>query len=260
MDGPVDARRITIHAPEDFSGMRAAGRLAAETLDMIVEHVRPGVSTGTLDRLCHEFILAHNAVPAPLNYRGYPKSICTSINHVVCHGIPGDKKLQNGDILNIDVTVILEGWHGDTNRMFYVGDVGVKARRLCDVTYEAMMRGIRAAVPGREINVIGRVIQSYARRFGYGVVRDFTGHGIGTAILEQLVQDARALGLSRLFCLTFETEFFGRHGFAPIEGQAVSPEVYAELLRSYDEGVAEFLDLERVKPNTLGNTRMLRQL
>ena len=115
MDGGTDARRITIHAPEDFAGMRAAGRLAAETLDMITPHVRPGVSTGTLDVLCHEFILAHGAVPAPLNYRGYPKSICTSINHVVCHGIPGERKLEDGDILNIDVTVILDGWHGDTS-------------------------------------------------------------------------------------------------------------------------------------------------
>ena len=113
MDGGADARRITIHAPEDYAGMRAAGRLAAETLDMIHPHVRPGVSTGALDQLCHDFIVSHGAIPAPLNYRGFPKSICTSINHVVCHGIPGERKLEAGDVLNIDVTVILDGWHGD---------------------------------------------------------------------------------------------------------------------------------------------------
>ena len=126
MDGGADARRITIHAREDFVGMRAAGRLAAEALDMITEHVRPGIATGTLDTLCHEFIIAHDAVPAPLNYRGYPKSICTSINHVVCHGIPGERKLENGDVLNIDVTVILNGWHGDSSRM-YVAGIGFDA-------------------------------------------------------------------------------------------------------------------------------------
>ena len=121
MDGGADSRRITIHAPEDFAGMRLAGKLAAETLDMIIPHVKPGVSTGVLDKICHDFILDHGAVPAPLNYRGYPKSICTSINHVVCHGIPGDRKLENGDILNIDVTVILDGWHGDSSRMYVAG-------------------------------------------------------------------------------------------------------------------------------------------
>ena len=150
MDGGADARRITIHAPEDFAGMRAAGRLAAETLDMIAEHVRPGVSTETLDRLCHEFITAHNAVPAPLNYRGYPKSICTSINHVVCHGIPGNRKLETGDVLNIDVTVILDGWHGDSSRMYTAGTPSTRARNLIEVTYEAMLRGVRAVRPGRD--------------------------------------------------------------------------------------------------------------
>src|ERR1700747_2303932 len=148
MDGGTDSRRITIHAPEDFAGMRVAGRLAAETLDMIVPHVKPGVSTGTLAELCHDFILDHGATPAPLNYRGYPKSICTSINHVVCHGIPGERKLENGDIINIDITVIVDGWHGDTSRMFFVGDkVPTKARLLVDATYEAMMRGIEVVKP-----------------------------------------------------------------------------------------------------------------
>ena len=142
MDGGADARRITIHAPEDYVGMRAAGRLAAETLDMIQEHVRPGVPTGVLDQLCHDFIVARGAIPAPLNYRGFPKSICTSINHVVCHGIPGDRKLENGDILNIDVTVILDGWHGDTSRMYAAGQPSTRARNLIDVTYDSLMRGV----------------------------------------------------------------------------------------------------------------------
>ena len=143
-----DERTIKIHGPEGFAGMRLAGRLAAETLDFITPYVQPGVSTGELDKLCHDYILDHKAIPAPLGYRGYPKSICTSINHVVCHGIPSDKRLQDGDIVNIDVTTILDGWYGDTSRMFFAGEVGVKARRLCDITYEAMMRGIAAAKPG----------------------------------------------------------------------------------------------------------------
>ena len=179
MDGATDARRITIHAPEDFSGMRAAGQLAAETLDMIQPHVRPGVTTGVLDRLCHEFILAHGAIPAPLNYRGFPKSICTSINHVVCHGIPGDRKLIAGDVLNIDVTVILNGWHGDSSRMFVAGQPSVKARNLMDVTYEALMRGIAAVRPGVTLGEVGHTIQTFVEGQRYSVVRDFCGHGIG---------------------------------------------------------------------------------
>src|SRR6478672_11771760 len=159
MDGGADSRRITIHAPEDFAGMRAAGRLAAETLDMITPHVAPGVSTGTLDKLCHDFILDHGAVPAPLNYRGYPKSICTSINHVVCHGIPSEKKLEDGDIVNIDVTVILDGWYGDTSRMYFAGDkVPTKAKLLVDATYEAMMQGIKVVKPGATLGDIGHAI------------------------------------------------------------------------------------------------------
>ncbi|HEY2617340.1 MAG TPA: type I methionyl aminopeptidase [Acetobacteraceae bacterium] len=179
MDGGTDARRITIHAPEDFQGMRVAGRLAAEALDMITEHVRPGVSTGALDVLCHEFITAHGAVPAPLNYRGYPKSICTSINHVVCHGIPGERKLENGDILNIDVTVILDGWHGDSSRMYVAGTASTRARNLMDVTYEAMMRGVHAVKPGVTLGDVGHVIQNFVEAQRFSVVRDFCGHGIG---------------------------------------------------------------------------------
>jgi methionyl aminopeptidase len=174
-----DERTIKLHGPEGFEGMRRAGRLAAETLDFITPYVVPGVTTGELDRLCHDFTLDHKAIPAPLNYRGFPKSICTSINHVVCHGIPGDKRLQSGDILNIDVTTILDGWYGDTSRMFFVGDVGVKARRLCDVTYEAMMRGIAAARPGGHVGDIGHAIQTYVESQRLSVVRDFSGHGLG---------------------------------------------------------------------------------
>ncbi|MFQ5954481.1 MAG: type I methionyl aminopeptidase [Kiloniellales bacterium] len=171
---------IKIHGPDAFEGMRAAGRLAAEVLDFITPQVEPGVTTGELDRLCHDFIVAHGASAAPLNYRGFPKSICTSVNHVVCHGIPGDKRLKNGDTLNIDVTVILDGWHGDTSRMFCVGDkVKLKARRLVEVTYEAMMHGISVIRPGATLGDIGHAIQSHAERFRYSVVRAFCGHGVG---------------------------------------------------------------------------------
>jgi methionyl aminopeptidase len=179
MDATGDPRRIIIYAPEDFAGMRAAGQLTAEALDMIAAHVRPGVPTGLLDRLCHDFIVSHGAVPAPLNYRGYPKSICTSINHVVCHGIPGERRLEEGDILNIDVTVILNGWHGDSSRMYVAGTPSTKARNLMDVTYEAMMRGVRAVRPGATLGDIGHAIQTYVESHRFSVVRDFCGHGIG---------------------------------------------------------------------------------
>ncbi len=172
--------RIKIHGPEAFEGMRRAGVLAAATLDFITPFVRPGVTTGELDRLCHDFVAGHNAISAPLNYRGFPKSICTSINHVVCHGIPGERRLIEGDILNIDVTPILDGWHGDTSRMFFVGErVAIKARRLVDVTYEAMMRGIAVVRPGTRIGAIGNAIQRYAEGHRFSVVRDFCGHGVG---------------------------------------------------------------------------------
>jgi len=175
-----EERRIKLHGGEGFAGMRKAGHLAAEVLDFITPHVKPGVTTDELDRLCHGFILDHDAIPAPLNYRGFPRSICTSINHVVCHGIPGDRKLDEGDILNIDITVILDGWHGDTSRMFLVGDkVALKARRLVEVTWEAMMRGIAAVKPGLRVGSIGHAIQTYAEERRFSVVRDFCGHGIG---------------------------------------------------------------------------------
>ncbi len=159
--------------------MRRAGQLAAQTLDMIAPHVRPGVTTAALDALCHEFILAHGAVPAPLNYRGFPKSICTSINHVVCHGIPGDRRLIDGDVLNIDVTVVLDGWHGDSSRMFAAGPPSTKAHKLIDVTYEALMRGVAAVKPGATLGDIGHAIQVYVEANRFSVVRDFCGHGIG---------------------------------------------------------------------------------
>ena len=172
--------RIKLHGADAFEAMRRAGQLAARTLDFVTPYVRPGVTTGELDRLCLEFTLDHNAIPAPLNYRGFPKSICTSLNHVVCHGIPGDRRLVEGDILNIDVTPILDGWHGDSSRMFFVGDkIPVKARRLVEVTYEAMMRGIAAIQPGRHIGVIGDAIQRHAESHRFSVVRDFCGHGVG---------------------------------------------------------------------------------
>lgn len=178
-------RHITLHEPADFEGMRKAGHLAARTLDFITPHVKEGVTTQELNDLCHDFIVSHGAIPAPLNYQGsrgtlpFPKSICTSANHVVCHGIPGPKKLQVGDILNIDVTVILDGWHGDTSRMFGVGKISFKAQRLIDITYEAMMRGIENVRPGAHLGDIGYAIQSYAEAKGFSVVRDFCGHGLG---------------------------------------------------------------------------------
>jgi len=176
---PLDAQQITIHKAEDFAGMRKAGRLAAETLDFITPYVKPGVATEELDRLIYDFTLAHNATPAPLNYRGFPKSVCISINHVVCHGIPSGKKLKEGDIVNIDVTSILDGWYGDTSRMFFVGDVGIKAKRLVDITFNALWRGIRAVRPGATVGDIGHTIQAYAEANRVSVVRDFCGHGLG---------------------------------------------------------------------------------
>ncbi len=170
---------IKIHGPDGFDGMRKAGALAAEVLDFITPHVVPGITTGELDQLCHDYITAAGAVPAPLGYKGFPKSICTSVNHVVCHGIPGDKRLQDGDIINIDVTVIVDGWHGDTSRMYPVGTINTKARRLIDITYEAMMRGIEVVKPGATVGDIGHAIQSFAERQRFSVVRDFCGHGLG---------------------------------------------------------------------------------
>jgi methionyl aminopeptidase len=171
---------VTLHDPADFEGMRKAGRLAAETLDLLVPLVKPGVTTAELDKVAYDHVIAHGAIPACLGYRGYRHTVCTSINHVVCHGIPNDKPLRDGDIVNIDVTVILDGWHGDTSRMYPVGDVKLKAMRLVDITYEAMMRGIALVKPGATTGDIGHAIQSYAEgQERCAVVRDFCGHGLG---------------------------------------------------------------------------------
>ncbi|MGL5866068.1 MAG: type I methionyl aminopeptidase [Dermatophilaceae bacterium] len=167
--------------------MRVAGRLAANALAAAASVIAPGVTTDEIDRVGHEYLLDHGAYPSTLGYKGFPKSLCTSVNEVICHGIPDDRPLQDGDIVNIDITAFIHGVHGDTDATYLVGEVDEESRLLVERTREATLRGIRAARPGREINVIGRVIESYARRFGYGVVRDFTGHGIGTAFHSGLV-------------------------------------------------------------------------
>ena len=164
---------------EKFEKMRIAGKLAARTLDMLTDNIKEGISTAYIDKLGYEFIRDNGGYSAPLYYRGFTKSLCTSLNHVVCHGIPGDKVLHDGDILNIDVTVILDSWYGDTSRMFYVGVPSVKAARLTEVTYESLMRGIAAARPGNTLGDIGHAIQSFAENQRFSVVRDFTGHGLG---------------------------------------------------------------------------------
>jgi methionyl aminopeptidase len=170
---------IKLHGPAGFAGMRAAGRCAAEILDALVPHVVPGVTTQEIDEIVFAEMKARGAIPATLGYRGYTKSCCTSINHVICHGIPGEKALKDGDIVNIDVTPILGGWHGDTSRMFLVGDVGIKARKLVQVTWEAMMLGIAQAKPGNRMGDVAHALQSYAEGHRYSVVRDFCGHGLG---------------------------------------------------------------------------------
>ncbi|HXG99635.1 MAG TPA: type I methionyl aminopeptidase [Sphingomicrobium sp.] len=170
---------IKLHGPAAFEGMRAAGRLAATILDALVPHMVPGTLTGDIDAIVHRMTLAAGAVPATLGYRGYPKSCCTSINHVVCHGIPGNKPLKNGDIVNVDVTPILDGWHGDSSRMYLVGDVPLKARKLVDVTYECLMLGLEQARPGNHLGDISHAIQTHAEKHRYGIVRDFCGHGLG---------------------------------------------------------------------------------
>ncbi len=174
-------QNITIHdQQEEWQGMRKAGALAARVLDAVAEKVQPDVTTEQLNDFCHQMILDEGAIPAPLNYKGFPKSICTSVNHVVCHGIPDEKKLRAGDVVNIDVTVIIDGWHGDTSRMFWVGDkTPVKAKRLTEITYEAMMRGIEQVKPGNTLGDIGHAVQSVAEAAGFSIVRDYCGHGLG---------------------------------------------------------------------------------
>ncbi|WP_152207575.1 type I methionyl aminopeptidase [Marinobacter changyiensis] len=179
--------QVSIKTPEEIEKMRVAGRLASEVLEMIGEHVKPGVTTEELDRICHEYIVnVQEAIPAPLNYKGFPKSICTSVNHVICHGIPSDKKiLKNGDILNIDVTVIKDEFHGDTSKMFFVGEPKIAAERLVRITQECLYKGIELVRPGARLGDIGHVIQQHAEKNRYSVVREYCGHGIGRVFHEE---------------------------------------------------------------------------
>ncbi|MEV7969612.1 type I methionyl aminopeptidase [Sphaerisporangium sp. NPDC088356] len=176
-----------VQTPETIERMRVAGRIAAQALEEVGRHVAPGVTTDELDRIGHEFLCDHGAYPSTLGYRGYPKSLCTSLNEVICHGIPDDTVLNDGDIINIDITGYIGGVHGDTDATFLVGEVDEESRLLVERTREAMMRAIKAVAPGRQLNIVGRVIAAYAKRFGYGVVRDFTGHGISTSFHSGLI-------------------------------------------------------------------------
>lgn len=176
-----------VKTPEQIAKIRAAGKIAAQAIELVGSHAKPGITTDELDRIGHEFLIANDAYPSTLGYRGFPKSLCSSINEVICHGIPDDTVLVDGDIINIDITAFKAGYHGDSNQTFLVGDVAQPVRDLVERTHEAMMRGINAALPGRQVNVIGRAIETYAKRFNYGVVRDFTGHGIGEAFHSGLV-------------------------------------------------------------------------
>ena len=178
-------KKVIIKTKEDIEKMRVAGKLAARVLEMIEPHIQQGISTGEIDRICHDYIVAKGAIPAPLNYKGFPKSTCTSINHVVCHGIPSeDKKLKSGDIINLDITVIVEGYHGDTSKMFAVGEIDASAKRLCDVTQTCLYEGIKVVRPGATLGDIGATIQNLAEQHRYSVVREFTGHGIGRSFHE----------------------------------------------------------------------------
>jgi methionyl aminopeptidase len=206
---------IVIKTPADIEAMRLAGRLAAEVLDYIAPYVKPGVTTSELDRLCHEYMVnVQGTTPAPLNYappgyRPFPKAICTSVNHQVCHGIPGDRVLKNGDVINIDVTVIKDGYHGDTSRMYFVGESSIAARRLCEVTYDCMWLGIEQVRPGATIGDIGHAIQTHAEKHGYSVVREFCGHGIGRKFHEepQILHYGKPATLEKLVAgMTFTVE------------------------------------------------------
>jgi methionyl aminopeptidase len=184
---PVEGVLGDVQTPETIERIRVAGRIAAQALEEVGKHVQPGVTTDELDRIGHEFLLDHGAYPSTLGYKGYPKSLCSSLNEVICHGIPDDTKVSDGDIVNIDITAYKDGVHGDTNATFLAGNVAEENRLLVERTREATMRTVKACRPGRRINVIGRVIESYAKRFGYGVVRDFTGHGVGPEFQSGLV-------------------------------------------------------------------------
>ncbi|WP_406317243.1 type I methionyl aminopeptidase [Streptosporangium sp. NBC_01639] len=198
-----------VKSPEIIERMRVAGKLAGQALEEVGRHVAPGVTTDELDRIGHEFLCDHGAYPSTLGYRGYPKSLCTSINEVICHGIPDDTVLRDGDIVNIDITAFIGGVHGDTDATFLVGDVDEESRLLVERTLEATNRAIKAVAPGRQLNVVGRIIEAYAKRFGYGVVRDFTGHGIGTTFHSGLIvphYDDPALAVTLEPGMTFTIE------------------------------------------------------
>lgn len=175
------------YSEEEIEKIRAAGRIASRALDAVGAVIRPGITTDELDRVAHEYVISHGAYPSTLGYRGYPKSCCTSVNEVICHGIPDDTVLREGDLVNVDITAYLDGYHGDLNRTYRVGTVSEEVDLLIQRTEEALRRGIKAVAPGRQVNVIGRVIETYAKRFGYGVVRDFTGHGVGSAFHTGLI-------------------------------------------------------------------------
>ena len=186
-DGPERVTASDVKSPETVEKIRRAGRIAADAIAECAKHIRPGVTTDELDRIAHDYIISQGAYPSCLDYMGFPKSICTSINEVICHGIPDDRPLEEGDIVNLDITAYKDGVHGDTCAMFSVGEVDVESQLLCERTKEAMMRAIKACKPGRPINVIGRIIEAYAGRFDYGVVRDYTGHGVGEAFHSGLI-------------------------------------------------------------------------
>jgi methionyl aminopeptidase len=206
---------VSLKSTEDIERMRVAGRLAAEVLDFVTQYVKPGITTNKLDQLCHDYMInEQKTIPAPLNYappghNPFPKSICTSVNHQVCHGVPGDRVLKNGDIVNIDITVIKDGYHGDTSRMFLVGEPSIQAKRLCNITFECMWRGIKAVKPGAYLGDVGHAIQSHAERSGYSVVREFCGHGIGQRFHEEpqvLHYGQAGSGLKLLAGMTFTIE------------------------------------------------------
>ena len=229
MRSHVNRMPIDIKSAADIEKMRVAGKLAADVLDYIAPYVIAGRTTNEIDQLCHDYMVnVQRVVPAPLNYcppgySPYPKSICTSVNHVICHGIPGEKKLKNGDIVNLDITVIKDGWHGDTSRMFYVGAPSIQAKRLCEITHECMWRGIRMVAPGARLGDIGHAIQSYAEANGYSVVREFCGHGIGKKFHEepQVVHYGRpGTGLPLVAGMTFTVEPMINAGKADIRGLA----------------------------------------
>jgi methionyl aminopeptidase len=212
---------VTIKTPAEQDKMRLAGRLAADVLDMIGEHVQPGVTTDELDSICHQYITeVQGAIPAPLNYRGFPKSVCTSVNHVVCHGIPGDRRLKAGDAINIDVTVIKDGFHGDTSRMFFAGEPGVQAQRLSQVAFDGMWLGIRELAPGKHLGDVGEAIQKFVEKNRCSVVREYCGHGIGRVFHEDpqvLHYGTRGTGLELKAGMTLTVEPMVNAGKASVK-------------------------------------------